>query len=60
MKRITIHEWRDWLLEYIGDDKYQLSPKDDSSVHTITAKDSMDAEKQCQQIIKKTRVPEEF
>jgi hypothetical protein len=49
-KRI-IHEWRNWLLEYVGDDNYQLSQKDTLSVHTITAKSSMDAENQCQQII---------
>jgi hypothetical protein len=56
MMRRTIYEWRDWLLEYMGDDKYQLSSKDDSSAHTITAKDSMDAENQCKQIINKARV----
>jgi len=52
MKRRTIHEWRNWLLEYIGDDKYELSQKDNLSVHTIVAKNAMDAENQCQQIIK--------
>jgi hypothetical protein len=52
MKRRTIHEWKNWLLEYIGDDKYELSQKDNLSVHTIVAKDAMDAEHQCQQIIK--------
>lgn len=52
MKRRTIHEWSNWLLEYIGDDKYELSQKDSLSVHAIVAKDAMDAENQCQQIIK--------
>lgn len=51
MKRRTIHEWRNWILEYIGDNKYQLPQKDNLSVHAITAKNSMDAENQCQQII---------
>jgi len=51
IKRRIIHEWRDWFLEYVGDDNYQLSQKDTLSVHTITAKSSMDAENQCQQII---------
>ncbi len=49
--RRIIHEWRNWLLEYVGDDNYQLSQKDTLSVHTITAKSSMDAENQCQKII---------
>ncbi len=52
MKRIIIHEWRNWLLEYIGDNKYELSQKDNLSVHTIVAKSAMDAENQCQPIIK--------
>ncbi len=55
MKRRTIHEWRNWLLEYIGDEKYELSQKDNLSVHTIVAKNAMDAENQCQQIIKNAK-----
>ena len=55
MKRRTIHEWRNWLLEYIGDDKYELSQKDNLSVHTIVAKNTMDAENQCQPIIKNAK-----
>ena len=51
INRRIIHEWRNWLLEYVGDDNYQLSQKDTLSVQTITAKSSMDAENQCQQII---------
>ena len=51
MKRRTIHEWRYWLLEYIGGDKYELIKKNDLSVHTIVAKDGMDAENQSRQII---------
>ena len=49
--RRIIHEWRNWLLEYVGDDNYQLSQKDTLSVHTITAKSIMAAENQCQKII---------
>jgi hypothetical protein len=52
MKRINIHQWRNWLLEFIGDDKYELIQKDTLSVHTIVAKNDMDAENQCQKIIK--------
>lgn len=55
LKRITIHEWRNWLLEYIGDDNYALSQKDSEVVHTIVAKNAMDAENQCQQIIKNAK-----
>ncbi|MFT5702312.1 MAG: hypothetical protein ACI8ZB_005229 [Desulforhopalus sp.] len=55
MMRRTIHEWRNWLLEYIGDEKYELSQKDNLSVHTVVAKNAMDAENQCQQIIKNTK-----
>ena len=54
MQRRTIHQWRDWLLEYIGDNNYELIQKDTLTVTTITAKDAMDAENQSQQIIKKT------
>ena len=52
MRRV-IHEWRDWLLKYIGEDKYELIHKENLSVHSIVAKDTMDAENQCQQIVKK-------
>ena len=56
-RRIT-HQWRDWLLEYIGDDKYELIQKTNLSVVTITAKNSMDAENQSQQIIKNAKEKE--
>jgi hypothetical protein len=53
MKRRTIHQWRNWLLEYIGDDKYELIQKDTLSVfRTVVAKNAMDAENECQRIIK--------
>ncbi len=52
-KRRNIHQWRNWLLEYIDDNKYELIHIDNLTVHTIEAKDDMDAENQCQQIIKK-------
>ena len=55
MKR-TIHQWRDWLLEYIGEDKYELIQKDNLSVfRTIIAKIAMDAENECQLIIKNAK-----
>ncbi len=55
MKRRIIHQWRDWLLEYIGDDKYELIKKDNLSVLEIVAKNVMDAENQSQQIIKNAK-----
>jgi hypothetical protein len=51
MKRRNVHQWRDWLLDYIGDDRYELIEKDSLSVRTIVAKDAMNAENQCRQII---------
>jgi len=55
MKRRIIHQWRDWLLEYIGDDKYELIKKDNLSVLEIVAKNVMDAENQSQQFIKNAK-----
>ena len=53
MKRRLVHEWRNWFLEHVGDDKYELIQKDDLSVRqTIIAKNDMNAEIQGQQIIK--------
>ncbi|KJS00275.1 MAG: hypothetical protein VR65_13695 [Desulfobulbaceae bacterium BRH_c16a] len=59
--RRTIHQWRDWLLEYVGDDKYELIKKDNLSVfRIIVAKNAMDAENECQRIIKSAKEePEE-
>ena len=53
MKRKIIHQWRDWLLEQIGDDRYELIQKDNLSVVEIVAKNDMNAENQSQKIIKK-------
>lgn len=57
MQKIKIHEWRDWLLEQIEDDKYELIEKNKPSAPAIVivAKNNMDAENQCQQIIKEGR-----
>lgn len=55
MQRRTIHQWRDWLLEYTGDNNYELIQKDTLTVTTIMAKDAMDAENQSQQIIKNAK-----
>lgn len=55
MQKRTIHQWRDWLLEYIGENNYELIQKDTLTVTTIMAKDDMDAENQSQQIIKNTK-----
>ncbi len=58
MKRRIVHQWRDWLLEYVGDDKYELIQKNNLSVSAIVAKNAMDAENKSQQIIKKTKEKE--
>ncbi len=55
MKRRNVHQWRDWLLDYIDDGKYELIQKDGLSVRTIVAQDGMDAENQCRKIIKKAQ-----
>ena len=55
MKRIVVHQWRDWILEHIGEDRYELIQKKDLSVHPIQAKNPMDAENQCRQIITKAK-----
>lgn len=55
MKEKIIHQWRDWVLEYVNEGKYELIRKEDSFVHTITARNDMDAENQCQLIIKRAK-----
>ena len=55
MRRRIIHQWRDWLLEYIGGDNYELIRKDTQEVLAIVAKDAMDAENKSQKIIKDTK-----
>jgi hypothetical protein len=52
MKDRIIHQWRDWVLEYVEEGKYELIQKENQSVRTILAKNSMDAENQSQLIIK--------
>ncbi len=52
MQRSVIHQWRDWLLEYIGGNNYELINKDTLDVFAIVANDGMTAENQSQQIIK--------
>ncbi|MHB8788978.1 MAG: hypothetical protein ACYDBT_03770 [Desulfobulbaceae bacterium] len=53
--RKLIHEWRNWLLKHIGENNYELIRKDDLTVLPIVAMDDMDAENQCQKIIKKEK-----
>jgi hypothetical protein len=52
MKDRIIHQWRDWILEYVEEGKYELIQKENQSVRTILAKNGMDAENQSQLIIK--------
>jgi hypothetical protein len=59
IKRRVVLQWRDWLLEYIGDNQYELIRKDSLSVTPILAKDAMDAENQCRQIIKNAKKEKE-
>lgn len=56
-KRIVIHQWRDWLLEHIDGNNYELTKKVDKSVHPITAKDAMDAENKSRQVINERGTP---
>jgi hypothetical protein len=58
MKKIIIHQWRDWLLEHISDNKYELVQKDNLSVIEIVATNAMDAENQSQQIINNAKEKE--
>ena len=55
MQKRIIHQWRDWLLEYIGDDNYELIQKDTLEVLPIVAKDAMEAENKSQEIIRNTK-----
>ena len=52
MQRSVIHQWRDWLLEYIGGNNYELINKNTLEVFAIVANDGINAENQSQQIIK--------
>ena len=52
MKDRIIHQWRDWVLEYVEEGKYELIQKENHSVRAILAKNDMDAENQSQLIIK--------
>lgn len=56
MKSRIIHQWRDWLLEQITDNEYELIKRNTQSVHTIVANDTMEAENQCRQIIRDFKV----
>lgn len=51
MKKRLVHEWRDWVLNYDGE-QYELIQKKNLSAQTISAKNDMDAETQCQVLIK--------
>ena len=53
MKDKVIHEWRDWVLEFVEDGNYLLILKEDREVtRSVTAKTDMDAENLCQVIIR--------
>jgi len=52
MKDRLVHQWRDWLLKYVGDETYELINKEKLSIHKITAKSFMEAETKSQLFIK--------
>jgi len=52
MKEMLVHQWRDWLLKYVGDGEYQLIKKDTLAIQKITAASFMDAENQSQLVIR--------
>lgn len=55
MKDKVIHEWRDWVLEFIEVGKYELILKSDRTVtRSVLAKNDMDAENLCQALIRAT------
>ncbi len=54
MKERLIHQWKDWLLRYVGDSTYELIKKENYTVRKITAKNDIDAENQSHLIIKNT------
>jgi|GEM_PF-774300 len=56
MKERVIHQWKDWLLKYVGDDTYELINKENFSVQKVKAGNDMDAENQSQLIIKNAEV----
>lgn len=57
MKIKVIHQWRDWLLEYVGVGKYSFIKKNNKTVvRTIVAKNDIDAENQCQVIINAAKI----
>jgi hypothetical protein len=51
MKRRVVHQWKDWILEYVDENQYELTHKYSQSVQTVVAKNAMDAENQCRQIM---------
>ena len=55
-KERLIHQWKDWLLRYVGDDTYELIGKENFLVRKIKAKNDMDAENQSHLIIKNMTV----
>ena len=53
MKDKVIHQWRDWVLEFIDVGNYLLVHKKNRDVtRSVIAKTDMDAENQCQVIIR--------
>ncbi len=55
MRRRIVHQWRDWILEYVADNSYELTQKTTQEIFSIMAKDSMDAENKSQEIIKNNK-----
>lgn len=51
MSRRMIHQWKDWQLDYVCDDRYELLHKLTLSIESIVAKNHMDAENQCRKFM---------
>ncbi len=56
MQEHPVHQWRDWLLRYMGEGKYELIRKSDNSSQIITAKNHIEAENKSRVIINEVKM----
>ena len=54
-RRRVVHQWKEWILEYVEENRYELTHRHSRSSQTITAKNAMEAENLCRQIIEKLK-----
>ena len=50
-----VYQWRDWLLRYNSENKYELIHINSNSIRIITARDDLDAENKGRSIIENMR-----